>query len=138
MNLQATSFAERVSAHVDRSDELLDEIRRAATYLRVRQSYALWKLQIVTGLHKNSLLRLQDRHWIPKPTTMVALAKLVERAQAHRRGESFEFPERRGPGRPPVYPRLPLAMAPARKPGRSNGTTKKHKGSKRKTKVAAE
>ncbi len=116
-----TSFAEKVSAHVDRSDALLDEIRRAAAYLRSWHGYTLWKMQEVTGLHKNSLLRLRDRDWMPKPETMVALARLVERAQAHRKGKKFEFPARRGPGRPPLHAK-PIAVQP--KP-RAHGKARK-------------
>ena len=130
-------LAERVSAHVERyvekSDELLDEIRRAATYLRTKHGYELWKLQDVCKLHKNSLLRLNDRTWVPKPDTMVALAKLVERAQAVRRGETFSFPERRGPGRPPKG-ELPACDHPVHKllkpRQRGNGKTKRTRQTK--------
>jgi hypothetical protein len=131
-NLQTSSFAQRVTAHVDRSDALLSEIRRAAIYLRNRQGYALWKLQLVTGLHKNSLLRLHDPDWLPKPETMVSLAKLVERAQAHRRGETFDFPARRGPGRPPVMHTLALPpVKPTRKPAAKQAAKQRPHGSTR-------
>jgi hypothetical protein len=130
MNLQM-SFAERVSAYVDQSDELLDEIRRAATYLRQRQGYALWKLQAVTQLHKNSLLRLDDRTWVPKPETMVALAKLVERARAHRRGETFEFVEHPRPGRPRNAPvpgaEIKVTTPKLKKAGNGNGKSKRRR-----------
>src|SRR3954464_10102345 len=48
MPAQPVSFTERVSAHVGRSKALLDEIRRAAAYLRNKQLYAFWMLEEVT------------------------------------------------------------------------------------------
>lgn len=100
MSVQPT-FSHRIEAYVDRANVLLDEIRRAANYLRGKYGYTLAMLESVAKVHKNSLLKLADPDWRPKMDTLVRLGALVERAQAHRRGEVFRFPERRGPGRPP-------------------------------------
>jgi hypothetical protein len=98
--LSPPSFSHRIEAYVDRGLTLLDEIRRAATFLRNKHGYTLGMLEQVSGVHKNSLLKLTDPEWRPKMDTLQHLASLVERAQAHRRGETFSFPGRRGPGRP--------------------------------------
>jgi hypothetical protein len=100
MAVPQPSFSHRIEAYVDRVGSLLDEIRRATTYLRTKHGYTLLMLEEVCEVHKNSLLKLADAAWRPKVETLLRLATLVERAKAHRRGEVFSFPNHRGPGRP--------------------------------------
>jgi hypothetical protein len=68
---------------------LTAEVRAAAKYLSRHHGYSLTILAGVTGLHKNSLLRLWDKSWMPKPETLRRLEKLVIRAEAKRHGETF-------------------------------------------------
>ena len=68
---------------------LTSEVRAAARYLTRHHGYSLTTFASVTGLHKNSLLRLRDKSWTPKPETLRRPEKLVIRAEAKRRGETF-------------------------------------------------
>ena len=68
----------------------MDEVRAAATYLIEHHDYSLTSFADCTGLHKNSLMRLNDDlTWMPKPGTLQRLDKLIVRAEAKRRGEIF-------------------------------------------------
>jgi hypothetical protein len=67
----------------------MDEVRAAATYLRDCHDYSLTVFAAVTGLHKNSVIRLSDPTWMPAPETLQLLDRLIVRAEAKRRGEVF-------------------------------------------------
>ena len=67
----------------------MGEVRAAATYLKELHDYSLAVFAELTGLHKNSILRLSDTEWIPKPGTLQLLDRLIVRAEAKRRGETF-------------------------------------------------
>jgi hypothetical protein len=67
----------------------MDEVHEAATYLKELHDYSLAVFAEVTGLHKNSILRLSDPMWIPNPETLQQLDRLIVRAEAKRRGETF-------------------------------------------------
>jgi hypothetical protein len=67
----------------------MKEVRAAAAYLKEYHGYSLTVFAEVTGLHKNSLMRLSDPTWIPKSETLENLDKLIVRADAKRRGEIF-------------------------------------------------
>jgi hypothetical protein len=79
----------------------MSEVRAAATYLRECHAYSLTVFAAVTGLHKNSLMRLSDLAWMPEPETLQLLDQLIVRAEAKRRGDSFpgETIKRGRPGR---------------------------------------
>ena len=68
---------------------LMSRIREAADYLRRCHGYSLASFRSCTGLHKNSLLRVPDRKWVPKPATLQRLDRLIVRAAAKQRGEIF-------------------------------------------------
>lgn len=65
------------------------EVRAAAMYLRDCHDYSLTVFAAVTGLHKNSVIRLSDPTWIPTQETLQLLDRLIGRAEAKRRGEIF-------------------------------------------------
>ena len=67
----------------------MHEVRAATAYLKEHHDYSLAVLAEVTGLHKNSVMRLPDLTWIPKPKTFPRLDRLIVRAEAKRRGETF-------------------------------------------------
>jgi len=67
----------------------MDEVRAAATYLKECHDYSLTVFAAVTGLHKNSVMRLSDPRWMPAPETFQLLDRLIVRAEAKRRGETF-------------------------------------------------
>ncbi len=67
----------------------MDEVRSAARYLSELHKYTVKILAAVTGLHKNSLLRLTDLTWVPQPETLQQLDMLIVRAEAKRCGEIF-------------------------------------------------
>jgi hypothetical protein len=67
----------------------MDEVRAAATYLKECHDYSLAVFATVTGLHKNSVMRWSDPTWTPEPDTLQLLDKLIVRAEAKRRGETF-------------------------------------------------
>jgi hypothetical protein len=68
---------------------LMGEIRDAARYLKMYHSYSLKSFEDCTRLHRNSLLRMMDPTWMPKPATLRKLDKLVVRAEEKQRGEIF-------------------------------------------------
>jgi len=68
---------------------LMDQIRLAEAYLREDHGYTLKSFANCTGLHRNSLIKLKDRAWIPEPETLWLLDRIVVRAAAKRRGETF-------------------------------------------------
>jgi hypothetical protein len=78
--------------------ELLSQIRAAVDYLRAEHGYSLkgFADPRLTGLHKNSILRLKDPDWIPNPGTLEKLTVLIEEAEIKRGG---------GEGRVPTIPR---------------------------------
>lgn len=82
----------------ERDRHLLVQIRAAVDYLRATHGYSLkgFADQRLTGLHKNSILRLKDPDWIPNPGTLERLTVLIEEAEIKRAG---------GEGRVPTIPR---------------------------------
>jgi hypothetical protein len=80
----ATKLADANASAAD----LMRDIRAAATYLNKLHGYSLMVFAHMTGLHKNSVMRLSDPTWMPKPETLQQLDKLIVRAEAKRRGRS--------------------------------------------------
>ena len=66
----------------------MNDVRQAVGYLKKYHGYSLTIFACVTGLHKNSLLRLPDTSWEPKPETMRKLARLIDRAEDKRVGKT--------------------------------------------------
>ena len=78
------------SAALDAAGVLfMHEVRLATAYLKEHHDYSLAVLAKVTGLHKNSVMRLPDLMWKPKLKTFPRLDRLIVRAEAKRRGETF-------------------------------------------------
>jgi hypothetical protein len=86
---QYAEFAAKLADANAAATALMSNVRAAARYLNRHHGYSLTVFASVTGLHKNSLIRLPDSAWMPKPETLRRLEKLVVRAEAKRRGETF-------------------------------------------------
>src|SRR5580704_5839417 len=84
-----TDYAVKLAAANAAAASLMREVRAVAAYLQEDHGYSLTSFEAVTGLHKNSLMRLMDPIWVPKPPTLQKLDKLIARAEAKRRGEIF-------------------------------------------------
>ena len=93
-------YAAKFAAVSEAVAVLMREIRASAEYLRKYHGYSLSSFTTCTGLHKNSLLRLEDHTWVPKASSLDRLDRLIIRAEAKRRGRVFagEVIKR---GRPP-------------------------------------
>jgi hypothetical protein len=87
---------------------LMKRVRDAVAYLTREHRYSLTVLASVTTLHKNSVMRLKDSSWVPRPETLELLERLVDRAEAKRRGETFKDEHIRR-GRPPAPVSKPSA-----------------------------
>lgn len=80
-------------------DQLLTDIRSAASYLRTEHQYSLPTLAQLAGLHKNSIMKIDDPDWKPNGDTITKLEVLIDRAAAKKAGETFANEQRRR-GRP--------------------------------------
>jgi hypothetical protein len=90
--MSSTQFADLASSIATTealATALMDEIRDSAKYLTENHRYSLTVLASITGLHKNSVMRLADRSWLPKPETLERLERLIKRAEAKRSGQIF-------------------------------------------------
>lgn len=67
----------------------VETARASAKYLRKHHGYSLASFAACTRLHKNSLMRIAEPEWVPKPDTLRKLDTLIIRAEAKRRGEMF-------------------------------------------------
>lgn len=128
--------------------ELLAQVRAAVDYLRAEHGYSLkgFADERLTGLHKNSILRLKDPGWIPNPGTLQKLTVLIEEAEIKRAGGEGRVPmtPRGRPVKPPAPPRMrakkttqrkatpaPAAKAqPSRKAKRKRPVTSRRNGSR--------
>lgn len=133
--------------------QLKAKIRASAAYLKTDHKYALTTLARVTGLHKNSIMKLDREDWDPSGDTLQKLELLNVRADAKRKGQAFDDENaRRGrplTGRPgaatsplpaatPSPPPARATRSPAAKPaipakakervGRRVGTSKPPQG----------
>lgn len=102
--------------------ELLAQVRAAVAYLRAEHGYSLkgFADDRLTGLHKNSILRLKDPKWIPNPGTLQKLTVLIEEAEIKRAGGEGRVPmtPRGRPVKPAAPPRMrasPKKTTPPRK-----------------------
>ena len=74
-----------------RVETLLDEIRAARRKLAAA-GVSVEQMAATCGLHRNSILALNDPHWRPRTATVVALECLI--ARAGRDGEERRRPRR--------------------------------------------
>jgi hypothetical protein len=76
-----TDYAAKLAAANAAAAVLMREVRAVAAYLQEDHGYSLTSFEAVTGLHKNSLMRLMDPTWVPKPPTLQKLDRLIARAR---------------------------------------------------------
>lgn len=123
--MSSTQFAELASSMATTqalANALMNEIRDAHRYLTETHHYSLTVLASITGLHKNSLMRLSDEAWVPKPETLERLERLRLRAEAKRRGQVF-------PGET-IKRGRPVVAAQSKRGARKSATTGKRRSHK--------
>lgn len=114
--VQYADVARDLAVAREKGDQLLTRIRNAAAYLKETHGYALALFAQITGLHKNSVMKLKDLTWVPNAETLEKLEKLVEREAAKRGGRLFPG-ENVKRGRPPAAPIRAKQEAGKRAPG---------------------
>jgi hypothetical protein len=132
---QYAEFARSLEATQAQAKALMVQVRDAAAYLVKHHRYSLTVIAQVADLHKNSILRLNDPTWFPKPDTLLKLEKIIERASAKRFGETFDGENiKRGPPYGNTRKMRREAASPSKKAKRVNGkksAAKKKKLAKR-------
>lgn len=121
---------------------LLRQVRLAVEYLRTEHGYSLKTFAGkdkngnpigLTGLHKNSILRLKDPSWIPNPKTLEALTELIREAEILRKGGNGRVKVTKR-GRPPAAAKVARTTTtvptPARKTATRSSSDTTRKGAK--------
>lgn len=113
---QYADFAQQLAATQAAAKALMADIRAAASYLTKKRGYSLTVIASKTGLHKNSVMRLSDRSWFPKPDTLAKLTTLIAEAEGIRSGEIAPHPGiKRGRPKGSANGKAPPPSAPAKR-----------------------